>query len=132
MAVSLGINGNLGLTIIMFHGMTLLALTIDEEEMWPDALATLVVVHTIRRGKGDDNYIPIVLDDTMCHMELYAGAQERGLQFPDRFADDCEDVIVAFKIVEATMEQVNKERAKVAAKPSKRPRTKKNNAVVGA
>ena len=42
------------------------------------------------------------------------------------FAEDCDEVIVAFSSVEASMEQVNKERAEAATKPSKRPRAKKS------
>ena len=61
-------------------------------------------------------------------MEMCTGAQERGPQFPEGYADDYDDVIIAFTSVEATMEQVNKERAKARTKPSKRPRTKKSDA----
>ena len=68
----------------------------------------------------------------MCHMELYAGAQEKGLQFPNRFADESEDVIDAFKTVEATIEQVSKERAEAVSKPNKQPRTIKSEAAVSA
>ena len=77
--VSLGINGDLGSAITMSHEMTLLALIPIDNEMWPNALAALVVVHLIRLGDGDDDYIAVVLDATLCHMELYARAQERGL-----------------------------------------------------
>ena len=45
--------------------------------------------------------------------------------------EDCDDVIVAFTTVEATMEQVNKECVEAAAKPSKRPHTKKSDAAAG-
>ena len=61
-------------------------------------------------------------------MEMCTNAQERGLQFLEGYANDCDDIIVAFTTVEATMDQVNKERAEVAAKPSKRPRVKKSDA----
>ena len=124
--VSLGINGDLGSAIMMSHGMTLLALAPIEDEMWLDPLAALVAVHPIRRGDGNDNYIAVVLDATICHMKLYAGARERCLQFPDGFADKCKDVLVEFSTVEAPMEQVMKERAEIAAKPTKRPRLKKS------
>ena len=77
--VFLGINGNLGSAIMMSHGMTLLALAPVDDDMWPDALAALVAVHPIRPGDGDDDYIAVVLDATLCHIELCAGAQERGL-----------------------------------------------------
>ena len=79
MVVSLGINGDLGFAIMMSHGMTLLALTLVYEETWLDALAALVVVHPIRPTEGEDDYITIVLNATMCHIELYADAQEKGL-----------------------------------------------------
>ena len=85
-------------------------------------------MHPIRAGDGRDDYVAVVLDATLCHMEMCAGAQERGLQFPEGFVEDCDEVIVAFSSVEASMEQVNKERAEAAAKPSKRPRTKKSDA----
>ena len=62
-------------------------------------------------------------------MEMCAGAQERGLQFLEGLAEDYEEVIVAFTTVEASMDQVNKERAEAAAKPSKKPRARKSNAV---
>ena len=84
----------------------MLVLTPIEEETWPDALAVLVMVHPIRPSEGDNNYIAVVLNATMCHMELYTSAQERGLQFPNRFADDGEDVIDAFNTMEAAMEHV--------------------------
>ena len=84
--------------------MTRLALIPVYKEIWPDALAALVVVHPIRPGKGEDDYIAVVLNATMCHMELYIGAQVKGLQFPNRFADNGDDVIRAFKTMEATME----------------------------
>ena len=128
-AVSLGINGDLGLALMMSHGMTLLELTPVEDDMWPGALAALVVVHPIRAADGDDDYIVVVLHAILCHMEICAGAQERGLQFLEGYANDCDDIIVAFTTVEATMEQVNKKRAEAAAKPNKRPRSKKSDAV---
>ena len=104
MAVSLGINGNLGSAIMMSYVMTLLALNPIYEETWPDALANLVVVHPIRFGEGEDDYIAVVLNATMWHMELCADAQKKSLQFPNDFVDDDEDVIDTFKIVEAAME----------------------------
>ena len=102
--VLLDINGNLGSTIMMSQEMTLLALTLVYEEMWPNSLAALVVVHPIRLGEGEDNYIVVLLNETMCHIELCASAQEKGLQFSNKFANDGEDVINTFKIVEAAME----------------------------
>ena len=45
--------------------------------------------------------------------------------------EDCDEVLVAFTTVEASMEQVNKECADAAAKSSKRSRTKKSDAAVG-
>ena len=117
--VSLGINGDLGSAIMMSHGMTLLALAEVQDDIFPFALVALLVVHPIRPGDGDDDYIAIVLDATMCHMELCTEAQERGLQFPNGFAKDGDDVLVAFTIVEATRNQVIKERAEAATKPTK-------------
>ena len=99
--------------------------------MWPNALVALIAVHPIRPGDGDDDYIAVILDSTMCHMELYAGAQERGLQFPDGFAKECEDVLVAFSTVKAARDQVMKERAEASAKPTKRRHLKKSNAATG-
>ena len=46
-SVSLGINGDLGLALMMSHGMTLLALREVKDDFWPFALAALVVVHPI-------------------------------------------------------------------------------------
>ena len=112
--------GNLGKAIMMSHGMTLLAVTPFNDKMWPDALATIVAVHPIRLGDGDNDYIVVVLDATLCYMELCAETQERGLQFPEGFADECEDVMVTFNIVKVAMEQVIKERAEAAVKPRKR------------
>ena len=77
--VSLGINGDVGTTIMMSHGMTLLAMSEVTDKLFPFALVALLAVHPMRPGEGDDEYIAVVLDATMCHMELYAGAQERGL-----------------------------------------------------
>ena len=116
---------------MMSHGMTLLALREVKDDFWPFALAALVAVHPIQAGDGEDNYVAVVLDATLCHMEMCAGAQERGLQFPEGFVEDCDEVFVAFTTVEASMDQVNKERAEVAAKPSIRPCAKKSEAVGG-
>ena len=125
--VSLGINGDLGSAIMMSHGMTLLALSEVMDELFPFALVALLAVHPIRPGDGDDDFTAVVLDATMCHMELYAGAQERGLQFPDGYAEDGDDILIVFSIVEAARDQVIKERAEAAAKPTNRPRLKKSN-----
>ena len=108
--------------------MTLLVLTPIKDETWPDTLTTLVVVHPIWAGNGEDDYTSVILEATLCHMELCASAQERGLQFLEGFADDYDDIIVTFTIVEAALEQVNKKCAEAAAKPNKQPRTKKSNA----
>ena len=129
--VSLGINGNLGSAVMMFHGMTLLALAEVQDEIWPNALVALVAVHSIRTGDGNDDYIAIVFDATMCHMELCVEAQKRGLQFSDGFAEECEDVLVAFSTMEVARNQVMKECAKVATKLIKRPRLKKSDAATG-
>ena len=128
-SVSLGINGDLGSASMMSHGMTLLPLREVKDEFFAFAVAALVAVHPIRAGDGEDDYVAVVLDATLCHMEMCADAQERGLQFPEGFAEDCEEVLVAFSSVEAAMEQVNKKRAEVAAKPSKKPRGKKSDAI---
>ena len=77
--VSLGINGELRSAIMMFHRITLLVLSPINDEIWPDALAALVVVRPIWLGKGDDDYIAVILDATLCHMEKCVDAQERGL-----------------------------------------------------
>ena len=130
-SVSLGINGNLGSALMMSHSMTLLALREVQDEFFPFALAALVAVHPIRAGDGEDDYVAVVLDATLCHMEMCASAQDRGLQFPEGFAEDCEEVLVAFSSVEASMEQVNKERPEAAAKPSKKTRGKKSDAAGG-
>ena len=131
-SVSLGIYGDLGSALMMSHGMTLLALKEVQDEFFAFAIAALDAVHPIRAGDGEDDYIAVVLDATLCNMEMCAGAQERGLQFPEGFAEDCDEVLVAFSSVEATMEQVNKERAEAAAKPSKRPAERKAMLLVGA
>ena len=128
----LGINGDLGSPIMMSDRMTLLAFTSTLDEKWANALVALLAVHPIRPGEGEDKYIAIVLDAKFCHMELCAGAQDKGLQFPNGFADDDEDIIYAYTTVKATMDQVNKEHLQVASKPNKRTRTKKSNIVVGA
>ena len=130
-SVSLGINGDLGSALMMSHGMTLLALREVQNKFFLFALAALVAVHPIRAEDGEDDYVAVVLDATLCHMEMCTGAQERGLQFPEGFAEDYDEVLVAFSSVEASMEQVNKERAVAAAKPSKKTRGKKNNAAGG-
>ena len=129
--VSLGINGDLGSAIMMSHGMTLLVLAEVQDNKFPFALVSLLAVHPIRPGNGDDNYIAVVSDATMCHMELYAGAQERGLQFPDGFAEDGDDVLVTFGTMEAARDQIIKEHAKAVAKPTKQPHLKKSDAAIG-
>ena len=130
-SVSLGINGDLGSALMISHGMTLLALKEVQDEFFAFTLAALIAVHPIQAGDGEDDYVAVVLDATLCHMEMCVGAQERGLQFPEGFVEDCEEVLVAFSSVEAAMEQVNKERAEVAAKPSKKSRRKKSDAAGG-
>ena len=130
-SVSLGINGDLGSALMMSHDMTLLALREVEDEFFPFALAALVAVHPIRAGDGEDDYVAVLLDATLCHMEMCAGVHERSLQFPEGFAEDCDEVLVTFSSVEASMEQVNKERAVAAAKPSKKTRGKKSDATGG-
>ena len=77
--VSLGINSDLGSAFKMSHGMTLLALREVKDDFWPFALAALIVVHLIRAGDGEDDYVAVVLEATLCHMEMCTGAQERGL-----------------------------------------------------
>ena len=99
--VFLSINGNVGTAIMMSHGMTLLAMSEVTDELFTFALVALLAVHPMRPGDGDDDYIAVVLDATMCHMELCAGTQERGLQFADGYAEDGDDVLVAFSTVEA-------------------------------
>ena len=73
-SVSLGINGDLGSVLMMSHGMTLLALKEVQDEFFAFALAALVAVHPIRAGDGEDDYVAVVLDATLCHMEMCAGA----------------------------------------------------------
>ena len=73
-AISLDINGDLGSALMMFHRMTVLVLPLIEDEMWPNTFAALVVVHPIRVGDGKDDYISVVLDATLCCMELSTGA----------------------------------------------------------
>ena len=126
LVVLLGINGDLGSAIMMSHRMTLLALTSTADERWANALVALIAVHPIWPGEGEDNYIVVVLDPKYCHMELCTGAQDKGLQFPNGFVDDDEDVIYAYTTIEATMDQVNKERLQAASKPNKCARTKKS------
>ena len=130
-SVSLGINSDLGSALMMSHGMTLLALKEVQDEFFAFALAAFVAVHPIQAGDKVDDYVVVMLDATLCHMEMCADAQERGLQFPEGFAEDCDEVLVAFSSVEAAMEQVNKERAEAAAKPSKKSRGKKSDAASG-
>ena len=63
----------------------------------------------------------------MPHGTLH-GAQDKGLQLPNGFANEGEDIIDAFKTVKAAMERVNKEHAEAASKPIyKQVCTTKNN-----
>ena len=73
-SVSLGINGDLGSVLMMSHDMTLLALREVKDDFWLFALVALVVVHPIRARDGEDDYVAVVLDATLCHMEMCAGA----------------------------------------------------------
>ena len=72
--VSLGINGDVGSAIMMFHGMTILAMSEVKDEVFAFALVALLAVHLIKAGDGDDDYIAVVMDATLCHMDLCAGA----------------------------------------------------------
>ena len=105
----LGYNGDVGTAIMMFHGMTLLAMLEVVDKLFAFALVALLAVHPIRAGNGDDDYIAVILDATRCHMDLCASAQERGLQVTDGYAEDGEDVLVAFGTMEAAKDQVIKE-----------------------
>ena len=78
-SMSLGINGDLGSALMMSHGMTLLELKEVQDEFFAFALAVLIAVHPVRAGDGEDDYVAVVFDATLCHMEMCAGAQERGL-----------------------------------------------------
>ena len=69
-----------------------------------DALAALLVVHPIWPKEGKDEYIVVVLNAKFCHMELYTGAQDKGLQFLNKFTNDDKDVINAYTIVEAAID----------------------------
>ena len=124
-AMSVGTNSDLGSAIMMSHRMILLALTSTIDEKWANALAALFTIHPIRPGEGEDKYIAAILNAKFCHMELYASAQDKGLQFLNGFADDDEDVIYAYTTVEAAMDHANKERLQAASKPNKRARTEK-------
>ena len=104
---------------MMSHGMTLFALNSTPDERWENALVALLAVHPIRAGEGEDDYIAVMLDAKFCHMELCVGAQDKGLQFPNGYADDEEDVVNTYQTVEVAMEQVNKERLQAASKPNK-------------
>ena len=77
-------------------------------------MAALFAVHPIQVGEREDEYIVVVLNAKLCHYKICIGAQEKGIQFPNRFADNKEDVLVAFTIVEVIRDQKNKERAEAA------------------
>ena len=66
----------------------------------------------------------------MLHGSLRRCTRERPA-VADGYAEDHEDVLVAFGTVEAAKDQVIKERAEVAAKPTKRPRLKKSDVATG-
>ena len=59
---------------MMSHGMTLFTLTSTTDKRWENALAALLVAHPICLGKGEDDYIAVILDMKYCHMELCTGA----------------------------------------------------------
>ena len=84
--------------------MTLLALKSAVDEEWTDALATLLALHPILVGTGEDDYISVVLNPKLCHHEMCIGAHDKSVQFPNRFADDGEDVLDTFTIVEVVQE----------------------------
>ena len=44
------------------------------------------MVHPIRPREGEDEYITVVLNATICHIKLCTGAQEKRLQFPNGFS----------------------------------------------
>ena len=63
----------MGSTLMMSNGMTLLALREVKDEFFPFAIVALVAVHPIRARDGEEDYIAVVLDATLCHMEMCAG-----------------------------------------------------------
>ena len=79
LAMSLGINSDLRSAIMMSYEMTLLALTSTADKKWADALVALFMVHSIRPREREDKHIAMVLNAKFCHMELYVGAQDKGL-----------------------------------------------------
>lgn len=94
-------------TLMMSHGMTLLKISAIEDDSWPDAVAILLAVHPEREGAGDDDFIVGVLNAKLCHHDLCAGAQDKGVQFSNGFAEEGEDVLDAFMTVEVEKDRIN-------------------------
>ena len=64
-------------------------------------IATFLGVHPVRVEKWEDNYIAVVMNTKLCHHEICIGVHNTNIQFPNRFAKEEEDVLNAFRIVEA-------------------------------
>ena len=56
---------------------------------------------------------------------------DKGVQFPNGFTNDDENVIEAFRTVEAARNQKNTKRTEVTFKPNKQAHTRKNKAAIG-
>lgn len=103
---TLGINAEVP-SLMVSHGMTLLNLKSVEDDVVPNAVAALLEVYPVRVGEGEDDYIAVVLDASLCHHELCLGEHDKDVQFSNGFAEEQEDVLDAFLTVEAERDRVN-------------------------
>ena len=55
------------------HGMMLLALAAIDDNKWSDVVAALQMVHLVRVGDGEDNFIAVVMNTRLYNHELCCG-----------------------------------------------------------
>ena len=107
LVIKLGIKGKLLIGIMMWREMTLLMFTIAVDKKWIHAVAAFFAIHLVQVGEKEDDYIGMVLIAKLCHHNLCFGTQDKGIQFFNNFANEEEDVLDAFRIVEVTWDQKN-------------------------
>ena len=91
--------------------MMLLTIVSIEDEKWSDTVVALLAEQFVRVEDGDNDYIAVVMNARLCHHDMFFGTQDKGIHFPNNFAEEAQDVLDAFRRVEAVRNQKNAEQA---------------------